>query len=130
MEVKLRLMTREDHAKAKSLFVTSHVATYDQENYFFDGQNQELLSQRQVMRIRFYNRVQRAVLTVKVPLSERRMKQEAVQVEWQGRASLVDGIGRAFEEEEDMDCAYARKCLENPDSILEMQSDLVQRIKK
>lgn len=37
-----------------------------QENFFFDGAGQELSSRRVVLRVRFYNQDQKAVITVKV----------------------------------------------------------------
>lgn len=37
-----------------------------QENFFFDGDKQELESQRAVLRLRFYNVDEKAVITVKV----------------------------------------------------------------
>jgi len=109
--VKLRLLTREDHKKAKDLFGTNYVKTYDQENFFFDGSQKELSSNYQIMRIRFFNKTEKAVLTVK------------------GRASLSDGIGRAVEEEEAMDVVQARQCIEDPSRIVELDSELVQKKK-
>lgn len=59
-------MSKEDHTKAKRLFGDGHVATYDQENFFFDGEDKALSSNFVIMRIRFYNKTEKAVLTVKV----------------------------------------------------------------
>lgn len=41
-------------------------ATYAQENFFFDGPNKELSSERAVLRLRFYNTDEKATLTLKV----------------------------------------------------------------
>ena len=59
-------MTREDLEKAKSLFAESYRRTHDQENYFFDGGEGELSRHYHIMRLRFYNKDEKAILTVKV----------------------------------------------------------------
>lgn len=41
-------------------------STHTQENSFFDGPNSELNSKRVVVRVRLYNKDQKATLTVKV----------------------------------------------------------------
>lgn len=64
--MKLRLPSREAHAKVASLLAAGHKATHAQENYFFDGANGELNAQRIVMRVRFYDVDKKALLTVKV----------------------------------------------------------------
>jgi hypothetical protein len=43
-----------------------HKAHYEQENYFFDGAEKELSSKRAVLRVRFYNKDEKAVITLKV----------------------------------------------------------------
>jgi hypothetical protein len=48
VEVKLRLPDAAAHAKVASLLAASRQAVHDQENYFFDGANQEL-GQRRVV---------------------------------------------------------------------------------
>lgn len=42
------------------------LARCHQENYFFDGSNRELEATRSVLRVRFYNNNDKAVITVKV----------------------------------------------------------------
>ena len=59
-------MTREDLEKVKSLFAGSYLRTHDQENYFFDGAEGELSRHYHIMRLRFYNKDEKAILTVKV----------------------------------------------------------------
>lgn len=66
VEVKLRLPGQEAHGSIASLLAASRQATHAQENYFFDGSNKELNAQKTVLRVRFYNGDEKAVLTVKV----------------------------------------------------------------
>lgn len=71
IEVKLRLKSSDDHQQAGKLFggengSKNHLAKYFQENFFFDGCEQELSSKLVVLRIRFYNVDEKAVITLKV----------------------------------------------------------------
>ena len=102
VEVKLRLKTAEDHAKACDLFAASeaHKAKYFQENFFFDGSNGELSSKRVVLRVRFYNMDEKCVITVK------------------GKAVLENGIGKASEVEEAIDPMLGRSFVEDPHLML------------
>jgi len=70
VEVKLKLMTREDHEKVERLLNQFYVVTYNQENFFFDGARQELSSNQHIMRIRFYDKDGKAILTVKARLRQ------------------------------------------------------------
>ena len=66
MEIKLRLPSKEAHDQVahelRELFREEHA----QENFFFDGSERELSSQRSVLRCRFYNHDKRAIVTLKV----------------------------------------------------------------
>ena len=64
VEIKLRLPSKAAHARVADLMGPA-TAFYAQENYFFDGVNDEL-KKAQTLRIRFYNTDQKAVVTVKV----------------------------------------------------------------
>lgn len=77
--MKLRLADAASHQKVASLLAPSHEVTHLQENVFFDGVNQELSSQRMVLRLRFYNETERCVVTLK------------------GKAVIIDGISRGSE---------------------------------
>lgn len=66
VEVKLRLADKEAHTLAEELFSSGYIVTHNQENYFFDGSSKELSSKFAIMRLRFYNKTERAVLTLKV----------------------------------------------------------------
>lgn len=111
--MKLGLPTAEDHAKVKTLFADFYLLTYHQENYFFDGKNQELSSKRHIMRIRIYNEDYKAILTLK------------------GRATLQNGIGSASEIEEEIEVSIARQCLKDPSLLLQQDNlNLIKKIKQ
>jgi uncharacterized protein YjbK len=66
VEIKLRLPDRESFDKVASLLKDTLKAELDQENYFFDGPNQELSARRVVLRCRFYNKDEKAEIACKV----------------------------------------------------------------
>ena len=68
IEIKLRLPDKPAHHKVMALLEKDLTATHHQENFFFDGAKQEITSTRTVLRCRFYNRDEKALLTCKVPL--------------------------------------------------------------
>ena len=67
VEIKLRLPSKEAHDKVAKQLKDVFRETHQQENFFFDGVNGELSSQRVVLRCRFYNHDKRALVTLKVP---------------------------------------------------------------
>lgn len=112
VEVKLRIPDSASFAAAKSLFLPSFKNVLNQENHFFDGSNEELSSQKVVLRIRFYNSDQKAIITCK------------------GKQVLKDGIGRAPEEEEEIDVQIARSFVQDPDAMLLYDdSNLIRKLK-
>lgn len=66
MEIKLRLPSKEAHDEVAKQLKDSFRETHQQENFFFDGVDGELSSQRVVLRCRFYNHDKRAIVTLKV----------------------------------------------------------------
>lgn len=109
VEVKLRLPGPDAHQQLAALLAPGHVATHQQENYFFDGPGRELNSKRVVLRLRFYKTDKKAVLTLK------------------GEQVLVDGIGRASEVEEVLpEPAAARRYLQQPSELLALPSDIMR----
>lgn len=116
VEVKLRLPDRAAYDKAAALWASGGqqppVATYEQENYFFDGSGQELSSRRVVLRLRFYNGNAKAVVTIK------------------GKAVLKDGIGTASEVEAQVeDPVAARAWLDDPSRLLGQPLDILAELK-
>ena len=112
VEVKLRIPDSASFAAVKTLLLPSFKAVHDQENHFFDGAQKELSSQKVVLRVRFYGGDQKAVITVK------------------GKQVLKDGIGRAPEEEEEVDPAVAREFIRDSSALLTYdKSPLMQKLK-
>lgn len=68
VEVKIRLPDRASYDSVTQLLSSGLQATHEQENFFFDGSNKELNSQRAVLRLRFYDVDKKAVITVKVQM--------------------------------------------------------------
>lgn len=66
VEVKLRLGSRDDYDRLATVLASGAGPVYQQENYFFDGPASELNSKRVVVRVRLYNKDQKATLTIKV----------------------------------------------------------------
>ncbi|KAK9838485.1 hypothetical protein WJX81_002529 [Elliptochloris bilobata] len=112
VEIKLRLADRAAHARVAEALRRAFRETHRQENFFFDGARRELSLRRCVMRCRFYNTNKRALLTVK------------------GQQVLKDGIGRGTEEEEDLDPIAARQFLTAPSQLLQLDSPLVQKVRR
>lgn len=116
VEVKLRLANAAAHGKLAAALAADAVggckAVHQQENYFFDGSGQELSSKRVVLRVRFYNKDAKALITVK------------------GKQVLQDGIGRAPEEEEATDPAAARAFLSEPCKLLNLGTPLLEGLKR
>lgn len=63
--MKLRLPDAAAHAALAAALRSGYRCTHDQENYFFDGPQQELSCKRVVLRVRFYDGEKKAVITVK-----------------------------------------------------------------
>lgn len=66
VEIKLRLPSKEAHDRVAAELAGSFREEHAQENFFFDGGERELSSQRSVLRCRFYNHDKRAIVTLKV----------------------------------------------------------------
>ena len=134
IEIKLRLEDKAAHAKLAAYLEKDLQATHHQENYFFDGAKQEITSTRTVLRCRFYNTDQRALLTMKVshgkllPLQAEQGVKARRHV--QGKQELVGGIGRGSELEADIDPAKGRQLLKDPTQLLGMHIDFVHELQK
>lgn len=66
VEVKIRLPDKAAYDKVAASLGSARGASYDQENYFFDGANRELNERRVVLRVRIYDAGKKATLTLKV----------------------------------------------------------------
>jgi len=112
VEVKLRIPDSASFAALKKALLPCFQAMHEQENFFFDGANKELSSARVVLRVRLYDGDSKAVITCK------------------GKQVLKDGVGRAPEEEEEVDPALARTFIDSPELLLEHESKLIQKLRK
>eukprot|EP00884_Botryococcus_braunii_P016348 jgi/Botrbrau1/3397/Bobra.0337s0036.3 len=110
VEIKLRLPDRASYEKVADLLKGTLKAVHDQENYFFDGPNKELSSQRVVLRCRFYNKDAKAEIACK------------------GKLVIKDGISRGLEEQFPTDPKAAREFLTSPGKILALENPLIARL--
>ncbi|OWM65958.1 triphosphate tunnel metalloenzyme 3-like isoform X2 [Punica granatum] len=109
VEVKLRLPDAAAHGRVLSLFGPFRRETLRQENFFFDGSENELSSKRAVLRVRFYNGQARCVVSLKA------------------KAILIDGISRVEEEEEEMDPMLGRECVAEPEKLGSVKNRILKK---
>lgn len=110
VEVKLRLPSSKAHEQIAHLLAPSLRATHLQENFFFDGSHAQLSSHLAILRLRFYNGDSKCVVSFKA------------------KASLVDGISRVTEEEEDADVSHARACIAEPCRLPSLDCALIRKV--
>lgn len=67
--MKLRLLDSAAYEAVAAALAPTWRQDHEQENYFFDGTQGELNSQRAVLRCRFYGVDKKAVLTLKVSVA-------------------------------------------------------------
>ena len=111
VEVKLRLADAAAHDKVVELLKADQQHLYRQQNLFYDGPNKELSSQRTVLRVRWFNGDEKVVITVK------------------GKMKVQDGVGRAEENEDEVDVATAEKFEQDPSSILKVDLPVIHTLK-
>jgi adenylate cyclase class IV len=111
VEVKLRLAGKDAHDKLVELLSSSKPQLYHQRNCFYDGINKELSSQMTVLRVRWFNTDEKVVITVK------------------GKMAVVDGIGRAQEDEDEVSVDIAHTFESNPSSILNVDLPVIKTLK-
>jgi hypothetical protein len=111
VEVKLRLAGKEAHDKLVDLLSSSEPTVYRQRNCFYDGPNKELSSQMTVLRVRWFNTNEKVVVTVK------------------GKMAVVDGIGRAQEDEDEVSVDIAQSFEDNPSTILDVDLPVIKSLR-
>jgi len=111
VEIKLRLPDKQAHDRVTELLRSGMKNVYRQENFFFDGSQQELGQRFHVLRARFYNETEKCILTLK------------------GKAIIENGIGRATELEHAIDPALGRKIVDNPNAMLRLEGRVVQAVR-
>lgn len=107
--MKLKLPDRESHQKLISILSPFHLKTHCQHNTFFDGAGSELSSRRAVLRLRFYNDDSKCVVSLKA------------------KATIVNGVSRVEEDEEEMDPLIGRECVNDPMRLRSVDSRVVKR---
>lgn len=112
VEVKLRLKDSSAHRHLITLLSTFHVGTVNQHNLFFDTPTSSLSSQRAVLRLRFLDKDARCIVSLKA------------------KPTLVDGVSRVEEDEEEVDPKAARECVENPSKLFDLESRVVRRVRE
>jgi hypothetical protein len=112
VEVKLRLADAAAHDKLVSLLAADQQHLYRQQNLFYDGSNRELSSQRNILRVRWFNDDEKVVITVK------------------GKMSVVYGVGRAEEEEDEVPVPTALEFASNPSKILDLELPVIKSLKE
>ncbi|KAL5988101.1 hypothetical protein ACLOJK_035864 [Asimina triloba] len=111
VEVKLRLPDSASHQKLSSLLSPFHLKTHHQENIFFDFPASQLAAQLAALRLRFYDGDARCVVSLKC------------------KPSIVDGISRVSEDEEDIDPSVGRACVAEPRRLGSIDSRILRRVR-
>ncbi|KAJ8559929.1 hypothetical protein K7X08_003987 [Anisodus acutangulus] len=104
VEVKLRLPDSSAHQKVLSLLSPYHTKTHHQRNAFFDGACGELRTRRAVLRLRFYENLENVKCMVCL----------------KGKATIIDGVSRVEEDEEELDSKIGYECVANPSKLMEV----------
>lgn len=111
--MKLRLRDKASHQKLRTLLSQFHAATHHQHNTFFDGSASELSNRRAVLRLRFHEETNSPKCFVCL----------------KAKAVLTNGVSRVEEDEEEMDPAIGKGCLEDPQKLMDVDSRVLRRVK-
>jgi adenylate cyclase class IV len=110
VEVKLRLPDSAAYATLSQTLIPCFKQAHEQQNYFFT--NDAMSAGRAVLRVRFFDGDKKAVITVK------------------GKQVIEGGVGRASEEEEDVDPVLARSFLDNPQALAELDVPVMAKLRE
>ncbi|KAH7546294.1 hypothetical protein FEM48_Zijuj01G0185100 [Ziziphus jujuba var. spinosa] len=113
-ELKLRIRDSTAHCRLTKLLSAFHVETQHQENFFFDGANNELSSQQVVLFLRFYgDDTPQCFMSLKA------------------RAVLDEGVYRVDEEvEENFEPAVGRACVAQPEKLSSVECGILKMLKE
>ncbi|XVF28165.1 hypothetical protein REPUB_Repub15cG0005400 [Reevesia pubescens] len=112
VEVKLRLQDAATHRQLTTILSAFRSKTLHQQNVFFDTHTNTLSSQLSVLRLRFLNNDTRCIVSLK------------------SKPTLVDGVSRVEEDEEELDPCVARACVEDPARLGKIESRILKRVKE
>ncbi|OMP06927.1 hypothetical protein COLO4_07789 [Corchorus olitorius] len=111
VEVKLRLQDTAAYRHLTTILSPFLSKTLHQQNLFFDTLMNTLTSQLSVLRLRFLNNDARCIVSLK------------------SKPTLVDGVSRVEEDEEELDPVIARACVEDPARLGKIESRILKRVK-
>ncbi|XP_007013619.2 PREDICTED: triphosphate tunel metalloenzyme 3 [Theobroma cacao] len=111
VEVKLRLRDAAAHRQLTTILSPFLSKTLHQQNLFFDTSTNTLSSQLSVLRLRFLNNDARCIVSLK------------------SKPTLVDGVSRVEEDEEELDPCVARAYVEDPVRLGKIESRVLKRVK-
>ncbi|XP_031280788.1 triphosphate tunnel metalloenzyme 3 [Pistacia vera] len=112
VEVKLRLKHATAHHQVITLLAPFHLKTLHQHNLFFDTPTSSLSSQRTVLRLRFLDKDTCCIVSLK------------------SKPTLINGVSRVEEDEEELDPVLAKDCVQNPLKLFDLDSRVVKRVKE
>ncbi|KAK9029648.1 hypothetical protein V6N11_026756 [Hibiscus sabdariffa] len=109
--VTLRLQDVAAHRQLTTILSPFLSKTLNQENLFFDTPRNTLSSQLSVLRLRLLNKDARCIVSLK------------------SKPTLVDGVSRVEEDEEELDPCVARACVKDPMRLAKNESRILKRVK-
>ncbi|XVF88272.1 hypothetical protein PTKIN_Ptkin19aG0036800 [Pterospermum kingtungense] len=112
VEVKLRLQDAAPHRQLTTILSPYLSKTLHQQNLFFDTPTNTLSSQLSVLRLRFPYNDARCIISPK------------------SKPTLVDGVSRVEEDEEELDPGIARSCVEDRVRLGKIESRILKRVKE
>ncbi|XP_039057897.1 triphosphate tunnel metalloenzyme 3-like [Hibiscus syriacus] len=112
VEVKLRLQDAATHRQLTTILSPFLSKTLHQQNLFFDTPTNTLSSQLSVLRLRFLDKDARCIVSLK------------------SKPTLVDGVSRVEEDEEELDPSIARACVKDPARLANIKSRILKRLKE
>ncbi|XVF34536.1 hypothetical protein REPUB_Repub18cG0067400 [Reevesia pubescens] len=112
VEVKLCLQDTATHHQLTTILSPFQSKTLHQQNVFFNTPTNTFSSQLSVLRLHFLNNDTRCIVSLK------------------SKPTLVDGVSRIEENEEELDPCVARACVEDPARLGKIESRILKRVKE
>ncbi|XP_010557619.1 PREDICTED: triphosphate tunel metalloenzyme 3-like [Tarenaya hassleriana] len=121
IEVKLRLLTAAAHLRLTTILAPFHLKTLHQRNLFFDTPRNDLSTRRAVLRLRFFQNGVTAASATDPPRCVVSLK---------AKPTLVNGISRVEEDEEEIDHGLAKECVDSPSKLSSLESRVLKRVRE